>query len=61
MDFTAWWEQVVARLRHNGFEPLPSPKAVDREACEAGMDPDEWAWIYFHADEEQPTGPDDPA
>lgn len=61
MGFEAWWELVVARLRSGGFRPLPAPKAVDRDAFEAGMESDEWAWVYYHADRDDPTAGGGPA
>ena len=55
MDFIAWWNSVITRLRSSGLELLPEPKAVDHEAFDAGMESDEWAWVYYHADEYDPT------
>jgi hypothetical protein len=50
MEFTAWWEKVIGRLRSGGFEELPEVKPVDHEAFQAGMESDEWAWAYYTAD-----------
>ena len=55
MEFAAWWEKVIARLRNNGLELLPEAKPVDHDAFDAGMESDEWAWVYFHAYEYDPT------
>jgi hypothetical protein len=55
MEFTRWWNRVIGRLRSNGLEVLPEAKPVDHEAFEAGMEADEWAWVYFHADEYDPA------
>jgi hypothetical protein len=56
MDFTEWWDRVITRLRDNDLELLPEPRPVDREAFEAGMESDEWAWVHYHADEYDPDG-----
>ena len=55
MEFTAWWEKVITRLRNSGLELLPEPKPVDHEAFDAGMESDEWAWAYFNVDEYDQT------
>lgn len=56
MGFEAWWELVINRLRHGGFHPLPTPKPVDHDAFDAGMESDEWAWVYYQADEDDGRG-----
>jgi hypothetical protein len=55
MDFNAWWQRVIGRLRNSGLEVLPDAKPVDHEAFDAGMESDEWAWVYFNAYEDDPT------
>ena len=48
-EFTLWWKRVLARLYEGGIDDLPEAKPVDHEAYEAGMVPDEWAWVYYTA------------
>ena len=48
-DFTMWWKRVIARLYEGGIDDLPAAKPVDREAYDAGMAPDQWAWVYYTA------------
>jgi hypothetical protein len=49
LEFTLWWKRVIARLYEGGIDELPDAKQVDHEAFEAGMVPDEWAWVYYTA------------
>jgi hypothetical protein len=52
-DFTHWWQRVIARLYQGGIDELPEAKPVDREAFDAGMASDQWAWVYYTADLEE--------
>lgn len=49
----------MIRLRHGGYQPLPGPKPVDHDAFDAGMESDEWAWVYYQADEDDSHGEGD--